>query len=953
MITKIHTIRQIFLAAVAAVMTAAAATGCNSDDDPRYAQNIGSRVDEELLMLVDRLRGPVAVATRQSTGDYQAAEEELEALIGSDKPGKEIVGELLAKYPNAKEKVEPLDPYQITMAQEHILQGDLAGAQIMYGIYYAHEASPARDLGKAVEYFKKAAGKSVDAPTLIAECYRKGGPGLSRDYAEAVKWYKEAAKLGDKNAPELIGECYVTGGYGLKRNIREGLEWYRTAAEQDNGRAMYRLGECYEYGIGVEQDLKQAVEWYDKAWQNHVGMGWFGIKRCFAKGSPDAMTLLAYLIEENATFLSHPYEERFEKAAELYRRATAMKDPKAAIRLAEMKVDGLGGLRDYFEAFELYKTAAEQGDVVGMVRVANCYRDGTGVGRDEAKALEWYKKAADKGNVDAIRNIGFIYERKDTQEALKWFRLGSEKGDAGSANSIGEIYERKFNDMPEAVKWYQLAADRGHIGAQYYIADLIREGKVVGPSANGASAGAAGNDAAAQFKAYLELAEKNKNEDAMLKVAACYETGTGVEQSDEEAVKWYLRGLGVPDKYGSTFDDLLQSLGNDAAFRIRNNAPEKADAMYKLGRYYEEGRGAKKNMGRAAFWYYQAAFRSFGVNKWAPAVWYKMGEFFEKGIGVDKDPHQAITCYASAGDYPGAKEAVRRVREENGIRTDFEVWQEAAERGERYAMANIGESYINGWYDAEKDPEKGFEWLLKAAELGHTGAQYEVGNYYLKGEIVPKDEAEGVKWLKKASAMNGDPEQPFKDAISTLGTYYILHKDYKEAIEWYKKIDRAFEIARCYDLLGDEDAAFPWYKKAAAQESGTAYILYLLGLQYFYGRGTEVDYAKAVRLFSDAGYNVGSLYHMGLCYEKGLGVPQDLKKAFHYFSEAPTVATNPHIEYLPEAMEKLAECYELGIGVEQNPAKAAEVRKDADAMKRQREAVPLLGKDPFNRYAEF
>ena len=153
MITKIHTIRQIFLAAVAAVMTAAAATGCNSDDDPRYAQNIGARVDEELLMLVDRLRGPVAVATRQSTGDYQAAEEELEALIESDRPDEEIVGELLAQYPAAKKKIEPLDPYQLQTASDHILLGDLAGAQIMYGIYYAHEASPARDLGKAVEYF--------------------------------------------------------------------------------------------------------------------------------------------------------------------------------------------------------------------------------------------------------------------------------------------------------------------------------------------------------------------------------------------------------------------------------------------------------------------------------------------------------------------------------------------------------------------------------------------------------------------------------------------------------------------------------------------------------------------------------------------------------------------------------------------------------------------------------
>ena len=114
-----------------------------------------------------------------------------------------------------------------------------------------------------------------------------------------------------------------------------------------------------------------------------------------------------------------------------------------------------------------------------------------------------------------------------------------------------------------------------------------------------------------------------------------------------------------------------------------------------------------------------------------------------------------------------------------------------------------------------------------------------------------------------------------------------------------------------------------------------------------------MDYAKATKLFSDAGDSVGPLYHLGLCYEKGLGVPQDLKKAFYYFSEAPTVATSPHIEYLPETIEKLAECYENGIGVEKNPAKAAEVRKEADAMKRQREAFPLTDRDPFNSYAEF
>ena len=51
----------------------------------------------------------------------------------------------------------------------------------------------------------------------------------------------------------------------MKRDDAEAVRWYRKAAKQGYAKAQYNLGVAYENGQGVKQDHDEAVRWYLKA----------------------------------------------------------------------------------------------------------------------------------------------------------------------------------------------------------------------------------------------------------------------------------------------------------------------------------------------------------------------------------------------------------------------------------------------------------------------------------------------------------------------------------------------------------------------------------------------------------------------------------------------------------------------------------------------------------------
>jgi TPR repeat protein len=142
--------------------------------------------------------------------------------------------------------------------------------------------------------------------------------------------------------------------------------------------------------------------------------------------------------------------------------------------------------------------------------------------------------------------------------------------------------------------------------------------------------------------------------------------------------------------------------------------------------------------------------------------------------------------------------------------------------------------------------------LRKRAEAGDADAQYRLGGLYGKGSAdVPKDDAEAVKWYRKAA------EQGDRRGQSMLGVMYT----------------NARGVSRDYD------EAMKWFRLAAAQNS--AHAQYNLGYMYAVGKGVERDdeqSAEWYQLAAEQGDKTSQRI-LGSLYAAGRGVPKALDVA--------------------------------------------------------------------------
>jgi len=190
-------------------------------------------------------------------------------------------------------------------------QGD-AGAQYRLGVQYEYGRGVPKDLGRAAEFFQKAADQgNADAQFWLGSLYQFGGPGqgVPKDLEKAVVLYQKAADQGQRVAQLNLGTCYRKGE-GVPKDLRKAAELYQKAADQGMVAAQSGLGELYESGEGVPKDLGKAAELYQKA----ADYGYF-----------PAQNNLGRLYENG-----EGVPKDLEKARELYQKA-ANRDFKPAI----------------------------------------------------------------------------------------------------------------------------------------------------------------------------------------------------------------------------------------------------------------------------------------------------------------------------------------------------------------------------------------------------------------------------------------------------------------------------------------------------------------------------------------------------------------------------------------------------------------------------------------------
>ncbi len=154
------------------------------------------------------------------------------------------------------------------------------------------------------------------------------------------------------------------------------------------------------------------------------------------------------------------------------------------------------------------------------------------------------------------------------------------------------------------------------------------------------------------------LAEKGEPR-AQYNLGAIYDSGSGVEEDNEIAVKWYAAAAeqGV------------------------------ASAAFNLANMYREGQGVPQNYEQATRWY------KFAASSGDASAQYNLGAMYENGYGTERNLEMAIEWY-----------------------------RQSAEQGLVHAQHRLGELYIAG-EGVGQDPVTAYAWLYKAAIQGYSPAK--------------------------------------------------------------------------------------------------------------------------------------------------------------------------------------------------------------------------------------
>jgi TPR repeat protein len=234
------------------------------------------------------------------------------------------------------------------------------------GAPVARSADPAVDLAFGAyqrgffatalkEATKRLAANPKDGPamTLIGEIYRDG-VSVRRDPAEAARWYRLAADVGDRQARFALGLLLLNGAAGVAKDRAAAAALFEQAAAQGHAGALYNLGV-----MAIEGD---------------------------GSSGPD-----------------------FARAADLFRRSAEAGDDDGAYSYGVLLREGRGVPLDTDAAAIWLKRAADGGVIAGEVEYAIMLFNGVGVARDEAGAARLFLKAAVRNNPIAQNRLAHLY----------------------------------------------------------------------------------------------------------------------------------------------------------------------------------------------------------------------------------------------------------------------------------------------------------------------------------------------------------------------------------------------------------------------------------------------------------------------------------------------------------------------------------------------------------------
>ncbi|OHT16205.1 hypothetical protein TRFO_13364 [Tritrichomonas foetus] len=294
-----------------------------------------------------------------------------------------------------------------------------------------------------------------------------------------------------------------------------------------------------------------------------------------------------------------------------------------------------------------------------------------------------------------------------------------------ASNRIIEKYKKivvpkniLYSIIDKRAKEYQKKADKGEGPAMVRCGDLYLEEEDLENAAK-----------------YYQMAANIGNRDGFWKIGNLLEQGKGVRQNKTEAFRYYEKAS-------------------------RLDAP---NGLYHHGRVLRLGIGCQCDS-KLALGYLQRAAKA-GVND----SYYLLSEIVS---GKEKEEYlkQASDSGNPQAQYKvGIKMFNEGKKESNNVKIN-----EAIKLLHNSAKANIGEGLLEyGKFIFQGKPEKGFDMIYKAAhEHNIPEAAYLIGEQYLNGQMLPKNEEAAAKYFRIA-AKKRYPEALYRFAVcleSGIGT---------------------------------------------------------------------------------------------------------------------------------------------------------------------------------------
>lgn len=409
-------------------------------------------------------------------------------------------------------------------------------------------------------------------------------------------------------------------------------------------------------------------------------------------------------------------------------------------------------------------------------------------------------------------------------------------------------------------------------------------------------------EAAQEYKKGAE----NGDAYSMWRLAKAYGSGDGVELNDSIAYVWLKKAADA--NLDEALTDMLRAklfghygvkIDTIGAIKMLDDIEKKTQNPYALSRIaaiYWDGIGDKRPSDKNK----AVKILDKVTDKNEPYYWYFMG---------------FVKCYGTDSIEINEAEAI-------------EYWKKSHELGAN-AADKIGDLYLQGGADTQKDMDKAEEWYNKGVEANNTRAMVNLAILYANkgGDYENYENRKRVVPLLQKAIKHGDG-----DAADILGQYYsegfIVEKDDNKAFEYFTQADKFGSINGTLNLSvmyfagrgTSEDAkkGAQLLKKAAHRGSSqAAWYLYINSWE-----SSGISKAEAIDYMKQAAKDnhPGACYNMAVMYYYGLdGFTQDYYQSFVYGKKAADGGNE-------EAYNLMAILYENGQGTNKNIEKANEYR---------------------------